>query len=129
MCRYAELCPFYIGRMFKLIIITIAITLCLSITQSLRFIRPYAVRVNFGFRESFRADISLSASNQKENQLIGGDPSKLLVPIDLNYELKTSFMAYAMSTILSRALPDAVSSNMFMEGTKSQSIISFSVMD
>ena len=30
-----------------------------------------------------------------------------VVSIDLNEELKTSFMSYAMSTILSRALPDA----------------------
>ena len=30
-----------------------------------------------------------------------------VVAIDLNEELKTSFMSYAMSTILSRALPDA----------------------
>eukprot|EP01036_Dinobryon_divergens_P036428 gene36428-47432_t len=34
------------------------------------------------------------------------DSKALLLPIDLNEELKTSFMSYAMSTILSRALPD-----------------------
>jgi DNA gyrase subunit A len=37
--------------------------------------------------------------------LIPEDPR--VVSIDLNEELKTSFMSYAMSTILSRALPDA----------------------
>jgi DNA gyrase/topoisomerase IV subunit A len=36
------------------------------------------------------------------------DSKALLLPIDLNEELKTSFMSYAMSTILSRALPDVV---------------------
>lgn len=36
------------------------------------------------------------------------DSKASLIPIDLNEELKTSFMSYAMSTILSRALPDVV---------------------
>jgi DNA gyrase/topoisomerase IV subunit A len=40
-----------------------------------------------------------------------GDKSlgeKALLHVELNEELKTAFMSYAMSTILSRALPDAV---------------------
>ncbi len=38
----------------------------------------------------------------------GGDvPADKVVPIELNTELSTSFMQYAMSTILGRALPDA----------------------
>ena len=39
------------------------------------------------------------------------DSKTSLVPVDLNEELKTSFMSYAMSTILSRALPDVVCVN------------------
>ena len=38
----------------------------------------------------------------------GGEaPADKVVPIELNTELSTSFMQYAMSTILGRALPDA----------------------
>lgn len=42
--------------------------------------------------------------------LVGGGgeaPADKVVPIELNTELSTSFMQYAMSTILGRALPDA----------------------
>lgn len=48
-------------------------------------------------------------SGEKDTSLaevqVPDDPR--VVAIDLNEELKTSFMSYAMSTILSRALPDA----------------------
>ena len=40
-----------------------------------------------------------------EGSIAPDDPR--IVIVDLNEELKTSFMSYAMSTILSRALPDA----------------------
>ena len=55
-----------------------------------------------------RASVPLSSSSTSEvfeGPLTPDDPR--IVPIDLNEEMKTSFMSYAMSTILSRALPDA----------------------
>ncbi len=36
----------------------------------------------------------------------GSSPVHGIVPIELSDELKTSFLSYAMSTILGRALPD-----------------------
>lgn len=75
---------------------------------SLLFIIPEIVSWNYVVRPSggprickpnnFRLHSSPSTSNQQ--------PENLVFPIDLNSELKTSFMSYAMSTILGRALPD-----------------------
>ena len=47
----------------------------------------------------------MAESEVFEGSLAPDDPR--IVKCDLNEELKTSFMSYAMSTILSRALPDA----------------------
>ena len=58
-------------------------------------------------RPPLQASSSSSSSTSEvfEGPLVPDDPR--IVPIDLNEEMKTSFMSYAMSTILSRALPDA----------------------
>ena len=52
-----------------------------------------------------RKRLSMAESEVFEGSLAPDDPR--IVKCDLNEELKTSFMSYAMSTILSRALPDA----------------------
>jgi len=52
-----------------------------------------------------------TGDNGGDGVLVGlngeGGPADKVIPIELNSELSTSFMQYAMSTILGRALPDA----------------------
>ena len=44
---------------------------------------------------------------KEESDGAGPGPGGRVIPLELNDELKSSFMSYAMSTILGRALPDA----------------------
>ena len=63
-----------------------------------------------GFYNSLNRDISMKMITSSSNNIAASEEmkSKEILHIELNDELKTSFMSYAMSTILSRALPDAV---------------------
>ena len=66
-------------------------------------------RVKLGFRA--RSNDPLVLQSTVENDDISDDSPTVLPPgverLELNDELKSSFMSYAMSTILGRALPDA----------------------
>jgi len=66
-----------------------------------------ALKGNNGF---YNRDMSLKMIASASNKIGTSEDvkTKELLHIELNDELKTSFMSYAMSTILSRALPDAV---------------------
>jgi hypothetical protein len=60
--------------------------------------------ISRGFK--FSNHVKLDRNSNLETEIPLADSDRV-VPIELNDELKSSFMAYAMSTILSRALPDA----------------------
>ena len=66
-------------------------------------------RANLGFSPRGRNPLVLQSS--EENNIVPNETSDVLPPgvepLELNDELKSSFMSYAMSTILGRALPDA----------------------
>ena len=66
----------------------------MSIFRNSHFLRQSQFRLKSGEKDTSVAEVQ-----------VPDDPR--VVAIDLNEELKTSFMSYAMSTILSRALPDA----------------------
>ena len=66
----------------------------MSIFRNSHILRQSQFRLKSGEKDTSVAEVQ-----------VPDDPR--VVAIDLNEELKTSFMSYAMSTILSRALPDA----------------------
>ena len=68
-------------------------------------LRPLSTHNIAAYTYTVRKRLSMVESEVFEGSLAPDDPR--IVKCDLNEELKTSFMSYAMSTILSRALPDA----------------------
>ena len=53
-----------------------------------------------------RGSISNRKANTLSDDIFGGEAGDRILPIDINEEMQTSYIDYAMSVIVGRALPD-----------------------